>query len=386
LKVGIIGSGRLGLCFALLCESVGYEVNIYDIDKDYLEKLKNRKFSTTEPEVHNLLKHSKNLNIFNEFEEVVLASDLVYTFVPTPSNLDGSYNIDIVNEIANNFKKLESKITNKKYFIIGSTVNPGDSAKIGNLFDSSKVDVIYNPEFIAQGSIIKDLRSADLVLVGINKENKKVLSYIKEIYKNIQDIEINYQVMSTTAAEITKISINCFLTTKISFANVIGEILQNSKCENEIDNVLDTIGKDKRIGSKYLKYGFGYGGPCLPRDNRALASYASNLGIKHNLGETVDKINNQHGDFLLNSYIDNNMNRNPYYFDFISYKKNTNIFEESQQLKLCKNLLERDYKVYVKESKFITNEIREELHNDYQENIEFIKDIHKLNIQYIEVN
>ena len=386
MKVGIIGSGRLGLCFALLCESVGYEVNIYDIDKDYLENLKNRKFSTTEPEVQNLLKHSKNLNIFNEFEEVVLASDLVYTFVPTPSNLDGSYNIDIVNEIANNFKKLESKITNKKYFIIGSTVNPGDSAKIGNLFDSSKVDVIYNPEFIAQGSIIKDLRSADLVLVGINKENKKVLSYIKEIYKNIQDIEINYQVMSTTAAEITKISINCFLTTKISFANVIGEILQNSKCENEIDNVLDTIGKDKRVGSKYLKYGFGYGGPCLPRDNRALASYASNLGIKHNLGETVDKINNQHGDFLLNSYIDNNVNRNPYYFDFISYKKNTNIFEESQQLKLCKNLLERDYKVYVKESEFITNEIREELHNDYQENIEFIKDIHKLNIQYIEVN
>lgn len=386
MKVGIVGAGRLGLCFALLCESVGYKVNIYDINTEYLNQLKNRNFLSSEPEVQNMIKSSKNLSIFNEFEEMALDSDIIYTFVPTPSNQDGSYNIDTVKDIANIFKKLESKIINKKYFIIGSTVNPGDTEKISNLFDSSKVGVIYNPEFIAQGSIIKDLKSADIVLVGINQEDKEVLATIKDIYRKIQDVEINFQVMSTTSAEITKISINCFLTTKISFANVIGEILQSSNCEGEIDNVLDTIGKDRRIGNQYLKYGFGYGGPCLPRDNRALGSYASKLGIKHNLGETVDKINNQHGEFLLNSSIDKNPNKFPYYFEFISYKNNTNIFEESQQLKLCKNLLERGFKVFVKESEFITDEIKKELYSNFKENIEFIKDIQKLNIQYIDIN
>ncbi|MFO0003067.1 MAG: UDP-glucose/GDP-mannose dehydrogenase family protein, partial [bacterium] len=119
---------------------------------------------------------------------------------------------------------------------------------------------VYNPEFIAQGSIIKDLTHADMVLIG--GDNTEVLETLSEIYKKIQVTKPVISIMSSTAAEIVKIAVNCFMTTKISFANMIGEVLILSGLEDEIESVLASIASDSRIGSKYLKFGFGFGGPC----------------------------------------------------------------------------------------------------------------------------
>jgi UDP-glucose 6-dehydrogenase len=109
--------------------------------------------------------------------------------------------------------------------------------------------------------------------------------------------------------------------------------------------VLNAIGADSRVGSKFLNYGFGFGGPCLPRDNRAFAHAAERVGLKNNIGLTIDAFNDEHSNFLADYLVDRNPNKNrPFYFDEgITYKKGTDILEESQQYKLFKELLSRGY-------------------------------------------
>jgi nucleotide sugar dehydrogenase len=143
------------------------------------------------------------------------------------------------------------------------------------------VEVFYNPEFIAQGSIIKDLQNADMVLVG--GPDSSTREFIDNLYKKIQVTSPKINFMSTTAAELVKLAVNCYLTTKISYANMVGEVMTLAGLESEINTVLRAIGEDSRVGSKYLNYGYGFGGPCLPRDNRSFAAYAKKLGLKYNL-------------------------------------------------------------------------------------------------------
>ena len=153
--------------------------------------------------------------------------------------------------------------------------------------------------------------------------------------------------MSTKAAEITKIAVNCFLTTKISYANMIGQVLAQSNLYDEIETVLSSIGSDSRIGNKYMNFGFGFGGPCFPRDNRAFASYAQKVGVEHNIGTTTDNFNKAHLLFLKDYFINDNSDDLPFWFDYIAYKPGTDILTESQQYQLCLEFLDLGYKVYV---------------------------------------
>ena len=153
--------------------------------------------------------------------------------------------------------------------------------------------------------------------------------------------------MSTTAAEICKIAINCYLTTKISYANQIGQVMSFAGLGHEIGTALTAIGSDARIGNKYLKFGFGFGGPCFPRDNRAFAAYAKSVGVEHNIGETTDNFNEAHSDFIKDYYIKENVNKLPFVFESVAYKSGTDIITESQQYRLCLDLLNEGYKVYV---------------------------------------
>ena len=152
--------------------------------------------------------------------------------------------------------------------------------------------------------------------------------------------------MSTKAAEVTKIAVNCFLTTKISYANMIGQVLSKSNMDDEIDTVLKSIGSDSRIGTKYMGFGFGFGGPCFPRDNRAFASYAKKVGVEHNIGTTTDNFNDAHAKFMVDYAIKKNATGCPFCFKYLTYKPDTDILEESQQYRLCVDLLDKGYKVY----------------------------------------
>ena len=368
MKIGVIGAGRLGICFALLCERAGYDVLVSDIREDYVNDLNAKKISTNEPEVEDLLRISKNFRATTNNKEVIEECDLIYTLVATPSLEDGSFDVSAVWDVVEDLKD----VTKKKYFVVGCTTNPGDCDAFQKYLPRN-VHVMYNPEFIAQGSIISDLKQADMVLLGVDPTlEDHVVKDIKTLYQRIQTTRAIVSVMSPKSAEITKIAVNCFLTTKISYANMLGDVLHKSGCGDETTAVLRAIGTDSRIGGKYLNYGLGYGGPCLPRDNRAFAHFAQKVGLEYNLGYVTDGFNNEHAQTVADYWEEMNKDRKPFYFEYISYKKGTDIITESQQYRLCLDLLDRGFKVYIQNDRRVSSQVSEYLDEKYGDQVRFV--------------
>ena len=354
--IGVIGAGRLGICFAILADRAGYKVIVSDVRKDYIRNLQEKKISTNEPLVPELLEQS-DIKATTSNEEVIKESDIIYTFVATPSLNDGSYDVSAVQKVVDDILDTPLIFTDRKTFVVGCTTNPGDCDKFAEQLPGMKV--YYNPEFIAQGAIIKGLLKADMVLVGGEYDKD-----IADLYYRIQgpEMEPNMNFMSLTAAELTKIALNCYLTLKISYANQVGEVMTKFGLGNEIDNVLGAIGADSRVGSKFLGYGFGFGGPCLPRDNRAFAHAAERVGLENNIGLTVDAFNNEHATFLADTLCESHRDKKvPFYMDCITYKKGTDIIEESQQYRLFKELLSRGYKVVALELPEVVERVYDDL-------------------------
>ena len=369
MKIGIIGAGRLGICFALLCEQAGYDVLVSDVRDGYVKNLQRKIISTNEPEVAKLLTTSPRLSATTNNLKVIRECDVIYTLVATPSAKDGSYDVSAVWKVVEDLKKAGKKNTDGKAFVVGCTTNPGDCEKFQNDLKDLNIDVFYNPEFIAQGTIIKDLRRADMVLIG-GKRNE-TYDKLCELYNRIQEIPPKISIMSTTAAELVKLAVNCYLTTKISYANMVGQVMALSGMEDEIPTVLGAIGDDSRVGRKYLNFGFGFGGPCLPRDNRAFSAYAKQLGLDYNLGETTDNFNNEHANFLKEYFVYRNVDNLPFYFDYVSYKKGTDILTESQQYRLCVDLLDDGYTVYINDNDAIMYMISSDLSEEYPDTVKF---------------
>ena len=367
MKIGLIGAGRLGICLALLMENAGYDVLVSDIREDYVENLNKKIIQTTEPHVAEHLKEATNIEATTDNKRVISECDIIFTLVATPSSSEGSYDVTSVWNVVRDFQECSN--IEGKTLVVGCTTNPGDCERFQEKLRSYDVSVIYNPEFIAQGSIIKDLTHADMVLIG--GENEEVMNLLSEMYRKIQVIKPKISRMSLTAAELVKLAVNCYLTTKISYANMVGEVMTMAGLEDEIETVLNAIGNDSRVGTKYLRYGYGFGGPCLPRDNRSFSAFAKKLGLTYNLGETTDNFNYEHAKFLRNYFITKNKDGDPFYFNYISYKKGTDILTESQQYILCKDLLDHGYAVYINDIDSIINQVKDELTRLYGDRVKF---------------
>ena len=161
MKIGVIGAGRLGICFALLCEQAGYDVLVSDIREDYVADLMEKKIKTNEPDVQDLLSQSNNFSATTSNQKVIEECDIIYTLVATPSLPSGDYNVSAVWRVVDDI--IESGVKDKP-FIVGCTTNPGDCEMFQDRLDEVGWETFYNPEFIAQGSIVKDLQNADMVL------------------------------------------------------------------------------------------------------------------------------------------------------------------------------------------------------------------------------
>jgi len=346
MKIGLIGAGRLGICLALLIGEAGYKVIASDVREDYIYDLQNKKYNGSEPAVQELLSRSTNVEFTTDNSIVIKESDIIFTLVQTPSLEDGNYDVSAVWGVVDDIKEtLDKDLVIGKSFVVGCTTNPGDCDEFKDALNDYGIEVHYNPEFIAQGAIVMNLRHADMVLIGGEGHHRSTL---EDIYEKIQ---LGYRspsvhCMSRTAAEITKIAVNCYLTTKISYANMVGQVMTFAGMDDEIKTVLGAIGSDSRVGTKYLNYGFGFGGPCFPRDNRAFAAYADSVGVVHNIGYTTDKFNEEHSKFLRDEFIHQNPDHLPFCFRYLTYKPGTDILEESQQYRLCLDLLNAGYKVY----------------------------------------
>lgn len=341
-NVSILGVGKLGLCLALNLEQKGFNIIGVDIFEDYIKSLNNKTFTSTEPFVNEYLQKSKNITFTTDLKKA-LENNILFIVVRTPSTHDWKYDHTDIENISNQLIKLGKQPT-RKDLIINCTTFPGYCDTLQEKLKEYNYYVSYNPEFIAQGSIIKDQLMCDNVLIGAADEYAGGL--IETIYKQMVESNPIYNKMTRTEAELTKLAVNCFLTTKISYANMVGDIANRLGCN--ANRVLNAVGTDSRIGSKYIKPGFGFGGPCFPRDNRALAKCGEEVGVDAIISKATDEMNNKHLQYQIEDFVKNHPNKEEIIkIDFVTYKKESILLEESQQLKFALKLKELGYKIEI---------------------------------------
>jgi UDPglucose 6-dehydrogenase len=336
-KISLIGIGKLGICFGLNLSKAGYEVIGIDLREDYVSSLNKGEFISDEPYVNEYLE--KHPFQYTSDIKKALDSDIIFILVATPSTEDNKYDHYQIERVIGELTK--ENITNRKDLIINCTTFPGYCEDLQNRLKDTNWKISYNPEFIAQGTIIRDQQYCDMVLIG--EYDNYIGNIIESIYKDFVLSNPVYKRMSVSEAELTKLSLNCFLTTKISFANMIGDIAKKINCNPNI--VLDAIGSDTRVGKKYLNYGFGFGGPCFPRDNRSLAKCAEEVGIDAIISKATDEMNKKHLDYQIEDFIKNNDKSKEVDMDFVTYKKDSTLLEESQQLKFALKLKDLGYNI-----------------------------------------
>lgn len=360
-KISVVGVGRLGLSFALIAEQAGYHVIGCDVRADHVDQLNNKTFRTPEPHIEELLKASSNFFATENIGSAIAFSDFIFVFVPTPSKPNDEYDHQYVEQVVDSIFTYEKwNELNTKTLVICCTVMPGYCKSLHERLSAYEINVVYQPEFIAQNEIVHGIKNADFVLIGCDRDYD--VTQLMDIYVRIMDIHPQFKLLTHTAAELTKISINCYLTLKIAFANMVGEIAINSGEEENVSDILDAIGTDKRIGKKFLSYGFPAAGLCLPRDLRALEMHMANIGLQPDFIDNIVAENDRHMEFLKDYYINKNPDKNfPFIFNQLGYKKNVDILTESQHYQLCKELLNTGYKVNIVESESVINQVKKEL-------------------------
>jgi nucleotide sugar dehydrogenase len=276
-------------------------------------------------------------------------------------------------DIISEFYSLSSQnipLYNKKV-VICSTTNPGEVEQIQQRLNMFNVQVAYNPFFTNEGEIVKDIENHEMVLIG--GEYHELINDLIQLHTKIKKVLVNVYSMSSKAAELTKIGINSFLSTKISYANMLGEIITKSGIEDEVNMVLNAIGGNSGIGKKHMNYGFGFGGPTINGDTKSLKYFAESIGVNSDLITSVNEFNQSHISFIKEHYIQKNPNKEiPFVMNHITYKKGSNIVEESQQFKLCIELLNDGYSVNVIEVYEVSNKLNT-LSESYNGRLKFYK-------------
>jgi len=300
-RISVIGLGKLGACSAACFSARGYETVGIDIKEAVVASINAGKAPVEEPLLQELIDRSgTRLKASTDFREAIEGSEVTFLITPTPSLPNGHFSDRFLKSA---LEKLATALRDSKkhshLFVVTSTVSPGttESSLIPCIekFSGRKLNegfgVCYNPEFIALGNVIRDFLNPDLVLIG-----ESAVQYgdqLEDVYLKVCENKPHVSRMSIVSAEIAKISLNSFVTMKISFANTLASL-----CEEipgaDVDAVTNALGADKRISPYYLKGGMPFGGPCFPRDNRAFAAFAKNHGLQAPLAEATDAVNKEH--------------------------------------------------------------------------------------------
>jgi UDPglucose 6-dehydrogenase len=361
-NISLIGIGKLGICFALNLEKKGYNVIGVDISSDYVNLVNNKSLNSEEDHVNDLLKTSTNFIATTDISKSV-ENDSIFILVATPSLPNGEYDHSQIERTAEELINLGVQ-KNTKHLVICCTTMPGYCDQLAEKMSPYNYTVSYNPEFIAQGTIIKDQLYPDMVLIG--EANAEAGDMIQKVYSDMVENSPRYCRMNRKEAEITKIALNCFLTTKITFANMVGDVAEASNCDPY--KILSAIGSDSRVGNKYLGWGFGFGGPCFPRDNRAFAIHSKSVNIHPSISIATDDYNKLHLDYY-SKFLAKNITDHGISFSHVTYKPESTILEESQQLRTAEILSEKGFKVIVHEKPSVISKLQT-LYSDKFEYIE----------------
>jgi len=354
MNISVVGLGKLGLCSAACFARRGHNVIGIDINRDTVECLQQRRCPVDEPGLEELLEGCwERLRVTDDFDEAAANCDVILIIVPTPSEADGRFSNSYVESA---LRAIGPGLARKKGFgvvDVVSTVMPGSCDGVfAPLLEEltgkecgRDFGLVYNPEFIAIGSVVRDFLNPDMVLIGASDARSSAV--VRRLYESTCLSTPYMACMSLVNAEITKLSLNCYVTMKISFANELASICERLEGA-DIDVITRAIGSDSRVGGKYLKGGLGFGGPCFPRDNIAFQVFAAETGGKAHLGPQVVKVNNSVVERL---FIEQTARGRNVAILGLSYKPHTHIVEESQSVILAQRLADSGYEVSVHDPK-----------------------------------
>ena len=292
MNISIVGTGYVGLVTGTCLADMGHNVHCIDINKDKIENLNNGIIPIYEPGLEELI--TKNVQaqklFFTTNYEVLEYADAVFSAVGTPSDEDGSADLQYVLAVAKEFAK---NIKKHSLIITKSTVPVGTAEKVRKVIidtlkergEEIEFDVVSNPEFLKEGTALEDFMNPDRIVIGCDSDYAKMI--MQSIYKKFPDEKLVFTTIPS--AEMIKYAANSMLAVRISFINDIANLCD--KVGANIEDVAKGIGLDSRIGPKFLQAGCGYGGSCFPKDVKALIKTGEKNDVDMNVIKAAEKTN-----------------------------------------------------------------------------------------------
>lgn len=352
-RLSVFGLGKLGACMAATFAQQGFEVIGVDINPQVVKDINSGLAPVAEPLLQQAIDAGRDRLSASLDPADGSLTDVSFFIVPTPSLPDGSFSNELLmRAMAPLARAVRESGKPGHIFVVSSTTTPGACQNVIipmlEKETGGRVGVdfgfVYNPEFIALGDVIQGLLSPDLVLIG--ESDPRSGNAIESIYRRYNTNRPHLARMSITSAELTKISVNSYITTKISFTNQLRMIAEEYE-NTDIHAILDAIGADSRIGHKYLRAGLSYGGPCFPRDNRLLSFAARRAGVSAPLAEASDQVNEITKEKLAERAIAATQPSDTIAVLGMAYRPHTYIVEESAGLHIAQYLKRHERRVVV---------------------------------------
>jgi UDPglucose 6-dehydrogenase len=346
MKVSVIGLGKLGAPLAAVLASKGFRVVGTDVNPAFIEAINSGKTPIDEPRLQELIDENRTrLRATGDAAAAVAESDTTFIIVPTPSDATGRFSNQFVLAALESVGEGVRRKSGYHLVVITSTVMPGSTGgEIRAALEThahrrvgETLGLCYNPEFIALGSVVRDMLSPDMILIG--ESDRKAGDMLESIYHETCDNKPLIRRMSFVNAELTKIAVNTYVTTKISYANMLADMCDRLPGA-DVDVVTQAIGCDSRIGAKYLRGAIGYGGPCFPRDNVAFTVLARSIGARAELAEATNTLNDYQVTRVLDTIRAHDPGSGPIGVLGLAYKPDTSVIECSQSLAIVRHLLE----------------------------------------------
>lgn len=343
MNLTVIGTGFVGVVTAGVFASFGNTVYGLDIDEKKIEKLKQGKIPFFEPGLEELVKGQLtkgNLHFTTSYKEAIHDADVIMIAVGTPSAPDGQADLRFV------FAAVESITPHLKQdavVVIKSTVPPGTNKVVKDRMQKltkQKLYIASVPEFLREGTAVQDTLHPDRIVIGANEKfTQRILA---ELHK---PLNVPILFISPESAQMAKYSANSYLATRITFINQIADLCEKNGAD--VEEVIQGIGLDKRIGNHYWYPGFGYGGSCFPKDVKELAAYSRSIGEHDNLLNRINELNERRVYKLLDNYgkIIDGWEEKQVAILGLSFKKDTDDMREAPSLKVIPYLLSKGAKV-----------------------------------------
>lgn len=294
MNCAVVGIGKLGLCFALHLEKMGANVIGVDVSPEYIEKINSKTLFSQEPGLVEALQASSRFTATTDLEWAVKNSKFIFILVQTPET-EHSYDHTLLQGV---IAQIASMPVDPKHIIVNSTVLPGFLATQ----NVGPHTLSYNPAFVAQGTIIEDYhKGGKFGIIVAGTTTPEVKDALTTLYKGA-----TIKFMTPASAEIFKIADNTFRVVKIVYANLIADLCKKTEGA-VVDEVADALKSDISIGSICMTPGYGYGGPCYPRDIKALANYAMDLGYSPGLLGGAQVTNEEHHKTIVKEFLEKNL-------------------------------------------------------------------------------